>query len=195
MHLIQSSTEYNRILEIFENGFKGSPGMTWMIGNNRSKLKSVLNVFIEEAKLKKGAFITSDGNGAVLYFEVQNHKKSFPLFCKRLYLFFFVLGINNGIKLLRYKKLIDSTRPDRGWLGWFVATDEHAEGTAAAFEIRREMFRIADEVGEPVFVETTIPRVRLLYRAAGYHQYAEVQHPFLDLTIWFMRRDPLPNQN
>ena len=52
----------------------------------------------------------------------------------------------------------------------------------------QEMFRLADETNEPIYVETTNPRVMLLYKKSGYVEYANLKHPYEDLTIWFMKR-------
>ncbi|MGB1039913.1 MAG: hypothetical protein ACPGVD_03495 [Flavobacteriales bacterium] len=190
MNLCENKIERNKILEIFEEAFKDSPGMTWMIANNKKKMKSILKLFIHEASLKKGAFLTKNKSGAVLFFSLQNNTNSTALILRKLYVFFFVVGVNRGIKAIRYKKLINEIRPKEGLLGWLVASNQNISGNEAAYEIKREMFRIADETNQPIFVETTVPRVRKLYRLAGYKEYQSIQHPYEELTIWFMRRDP-----
>ena len=92
---------------------------------------------------------------------------------------------------MRCKKIVDNIRPNTGWFGWLVATDDTAVGNAAAYEIKNEMFRLADESNEPIYVETTVKRVMILYKASGYYEYAKINHPYeKDLTIWFMKRDP-----
>ena len=100
------------------------------------------------------------------------------------------MGIKRGIQALKYKKRIDKVRPKQGWLGWLVATDSTAVGNAAAYEIKNFMFNRSDETNAPVFVETTVPRVRLLYLRAGYTQYASIKHPYHNLDIWFLKREP-----
>jgi hypothetical protein len=79
-------------------------------------------------------------------------------------------------------------------LGWLVATDQDIVGNAAAYEIKQEMFRLADETNEPIFVETTVFRIKQLYERAGYYVYDTLDHPYEDLTVWFMRRDPHPRK-
>lgn len=143
-----------------------------------------------EAIYKKGAFITSDNNGAVLFFPIQQRTFSLKNALRTIYIVLFITGIRKGIQGLRYKKMVAEIRPKTGLLGLLVATDQSVLGNAAAFEIKQEMFRIADENEECIYVETTVPRVRLLYKAAGYIEYAEKQHPYTDLKIWFFRRDP-----
>jgi hypothetical protein len=101
------------------------------------------------------------------------------------------MGFAKGLKALRCKKTVDKIRPDTGWFGWLVATDDTAIGNAAAYEIKNEMFRLADESNEPIYVETTVKRVMVLYKVSGYYEYAKITHPYQqDLTIWFLKRDP-----
>lgn len=195
MKLIQSREDKLRALDILVKAFCESPGMVWMLPGQRStnkKFRKLIALCYHEAEAKNGAFITSDKNGVVLYFRLQNRNVTIQNILRKLYVLFFVTGLKNGLRAMRYRKIVDDIRPKIGWLGWLVATDSDASGNAAAYEIKNEMFRLADETNEPVFVETTVPRVRVLYRAAGYHEYAQLKHPYRDLTVWFMRRDPNP---
>ena len=86
--------------------------------------------------------------------------------------------------------MIDAVRPKKGWYGWFLATDPGVIGTRAGYEIKRDMYRMADETNEPIYVETTIKRIMILYRKIGFQEYARRKHPYENLDIWFMKRDP-----
>jgi hypothetical protein len=189
---IQTTTEKIRAFGILEDSFKDSLGMNWMIRNTKShnSKKTIIRLMYNEAASKNGAFITDDNNGVVLFFQIQNKKFTFNNLCRAIFIFLFITGVNNGLKAIKYKKLIASIRPKSGWLGLLVATDQNSKDRVAAYEIKQEMFRIADEHNECIYLETTVPRVRVLYRAAGYIEYSEIKHPYADLTIWFFRRDP-----
>lgn len=192
MEQIKTVSDKQRALVILEQAFNSSPGMNWMLGKKRSNrsLRTFLSFMYYEAVAKQGAYITSDSNGVVLFYRLQDQRTSFRNGLRKLYVFFFIMGMKNGWKAMRYQRLINKVRPDRGWLGMLVATDTTVKGNAAAYEIKQEMFRIADEQNENIYVETTIPRVRLLYKAAGYIEYDQLKHPYEDLTIWFLKRTP-----
>ena len=57
MKRIHSQKEKQRVLEIFQDAFANSPGITWMTNNNEQKLKIILSYFIEEASIKNGSFL------------------------------------------------------------------------------------------------------------------------------------------
>lgn len=191
MRVVKSKEDKKRVLEIFKDAFVESPGITWMTNSNEKKLDALLSYFIDEAFVKNGVYLTTDNNGAVLFFQIQNRKKSLSIILKRIYLILFILGLKKSLQTFKYKKLINSIRPTTGWLGWLVATDQNVEGNKAAYEIKNEMFRISEESKEPIFVETTVKRVRLLYLRAGYQEYHSIKHPFEDLTIYFMKKEPV----
>ena len=100
------------------------------------------------------------------------------------------MGIKNGARVIRYKKMIDSIRPGSGWFGWLVATESGTIGCAAGYEMKNEMFRMADESNEPIYLETTTKRACMLYKALGYSEYAQLKHPYADINIWFLKREP-----
>ena len=192
MYHIQNNQDKNRALDIMEKAFIGSTGMTWMLRrNNKSNLRIFLSFFFHEVSVKNGAWLTSDRNGVVFFYQLQNQKKSILNVFRKLYVFVFIMGFNKGAKAIHCKAIVDKIRPKTGWFGWLVATDDTAIGNAAAYEIKNEMFKMADESNESIYVETTVKRVMVLYKASGYYEYAKITHPYeKDLTIWFMKRDP-----
>ena len=98
MYLYRNKEEKIRILEILENAFKDSPGVTWMINGNRNKVKNLLKMFVHEASVKNGAYLTKNKNGAVLYFQLQNKDNTISLTFRKLAVLIFVIGIRKGIK-------------------------------------------------------------------------------------------------
>lgn len=190
MQTIKTPFEKERALQILEKAFHQSPGIIWMIGEKQKKIKSFLSMFLMEASVNNGAYLTSDNNGVVLFFQLQHQRSSLLLTLKKIYVLLFIMGLTRGLQAIKYKKMIDEIRPKQGWFGWLVATDSSVVGNAAAYEIKNFMFQSSDDSQEPVFVETTVPRVRTLYQIAGYIEYASMKHPWQNLDIWFFKREP-----
>lgn len=192
MDQIRNKTDKKRAIDIMEKAFINSQGMTWMLKQkNESSLRMFLSYFFHEAAIKDGAWLTTDKNGVVLFYHMKNNKQSIQNIFRKIYVLLAIMGVRNGVKAYRYKKIIDKVRPKDGWYGWLFATDhDETVGVNAAYEIRRETFRIADETNEPIYVETTTKRAMILYKASGYYEYAKINHPYEDLTVWFLKRDP-----
>ncbi len=192
MKLVKTRFEDKRAIQILEDAFIDSPGVYWMVKNpeNLKQRKWIIRLLFYESKAKNGAYLTSDQNGALLFFQVNQKMTSLRLIFLRLYVLFFITGIRNGLNAIRYQKLIASLRPTNGWLGLLVATDKERRTSKTAFEIKHKMFDSSDASNLCIFIETTVPRVRKLYQSSGYVEYAEMKHPFTDLTVWFFKREP-----
>ena len=107
-----------------------------------------------------------------------------------VYLMITVIGIRRGIRALKTRKLMDTVRPAKGWYGWFLAIEKGVNGNLAGYEIKRDMFRMADDRNETIYVETTDERTMQLYKKIGFLEYEVQKHPYEDLNIWFMKREP-----
>jgi len=196
MKLVKTRFEKERAIQILEDAFIDSPGVYWMVKNpeNLKQRKWIIRLLFYESQAKDGAYLTSDQNGALLFFQVNQKVTSLRLIFLRLYVLFFVTGIRNGLNAIQYQKLIASVRPTNGWLGLLVATDKDLRTSKTAFEIKHKMFDSSDASDLCIFIETTVQRVRKLYQSSGYIEYAEIKHPYTDLTVWFFRREPKNQQ-
>lgn len=195
MNHIETELDKSRALEILEKAFKDVPGVMWMIRNkekSQEHLRILLSVCLEEAILKKGAYLTKDRNGIILFYRLQIKPRSITIFFKKLYLLIKVFGIRHGVRVLRSRKMIDTIRPKEGWYAWFIATDKRAGNCVSAFEIKNEIFNISSTTNEPVYAETTVHRIVGIYEKIGFKVYSKMKHPYSNMDIWFLRRDPKP---
>ena len=193
MNQIKNSSDRNRAINILENAFYNVPGIMWMIKstkNRRRDLRIFLSFCFDQTSEKEGAYLTSDKNGVVFFYNLQKKPNKLLDFFRKLYLILMVIGVKTSIRILKTRERVDQVRPKKGWYGWFLATEKETIGIRAAYEIRRDMFRMADETNEPIYVETTIERIRTLYSRIGFYEYAKIKHPYENLNIWFMKRDP-----
>jgi hypothetical protein len=193
MELIKCLEDKNRALDILEQAFSSVAAITWMIQgtkNKRELLREFLAYCYHESAEKQGAYLTSDRNGVVFFYNLRSKSWSVSGLFRKLYLMFVVVGMRRSFEILKTRRMIDNLRPKTGWYGWFLATEMDVKGIRAAYEIKRDMYKMADATGEAIYVETTIERIMVLYRRIGFYEYARRTHPYNGLNIWFMRRDP-----
>ena len=190
MDLIKSASDRDRALDILEKAFLASPGMTWMIKPGRSdRFRMLLRHCYEEAKAYRGHYLTKDRSGVVFFYNLKNKRGSLRLFFRQLTTTLFVTGVRRGIQASEVRRMVDKIRPKSGWCAWLLASDEKP-GNGATNEIRREIFELADQTSEPIYVETTRKRMRLVYERIGFKEYHKVKHPYEETYIWFLKRDP-----
>jgi len=190
VNIIKTKKDKKRALEIFIAGFIDSPGIMWVLKRKTiAARKMTINILFHEGLAKNGAYLTEDKNGALLFYKTEDNRSNFINSLRKLYLILFYAGIRNAYRLIQYRKMISATRPKGALVGFLVATDQNVVGSEAAYEIKREMFKMSKKQNKPICLETSIPRVRKLYKLSGYEEYAAIKHPYEDLTIWFFKRE------
>ncbi|MDX1653421.1 MAG: hypothetical protein R3277_13065 [Brumimicrobium sp.] len=194
MKAITKKREKNRAVEILEKAFINAPGMKWMLPENAGKrsFQRILFYLLSEGIVNNGAFLTDDEKGVVLFHKIQKTPFSLRNFILKTYIFFFVTGIKNGLRALKYQKMVSDIRPKTGWVGILMATDEEVSGISTVYEIKNEAFLLADKSQEYIYVETTNEKAFELYKTAGFEEYHRMNHPYRDITIWFLKRSPEP---
>ena len=190
MILIESYKDKRRALEILNDAFLDTPGIMWVL-KRRSKVskKMTIRVLFYEGIAKKGAYMTSNKSGVLLFFAADN--RGFNIFngFRKVFLVLFFAGIKNGMRLIKYRKIISEIRPKNALVGFLVATDRKVIGSRAAYEINREMTKMGELEKRPICLETSIPRAKKLYVLAGYKVYHTIKHPYEESTIWFLKKE------
>lgn len=194
MKRIQSIDDRQKAFEVLASAFRHSKGMTWMLRNPKCvrSRKSILNFFYSEAHARNGAYITQDKKGVVFLYSQSKTSFSFRRLGQKFHVILFATGIRNGIRSLKYQQLIRKIRPKTGWVATLLACDSTESGIKTAFEIKQEIFQLADRYKQVIYAETTSFRACQLYKIIGYELYHTEKHPYADLTIWFFRREPKP---
>jgi hypothetical protein len=159
---------------------------------NKSEAGKVLalEVLFFEGADKEGVFLSDDGQGAVVFYDINDQRWSWSNARRKALLVLRHAGVASVWRLLKYRRMIAATRPKDAMVGFLVGTDRFAKGTKAIFDIHEGMQKLAKSRNLPICLETTQPRVRRLYQYAGYTEYAVRRHPFVDLDIYFFIKHP-----
>jgi hypothetical protein len=186
-----NTQEIEHARQILTEALKDSMGIHWVM-KNKSELGKILalEVLFYEGADKDGVYLSDDNNGAVVFYDINDSRKSRQNALRKFKLVWRHSGVQSVYRLLRYRKMISSTRPKQAMVGFLVGTDRSVKGTKAIFDIHRGMQDIAANLKLPICLETTLPRVRRLYQFAGYTEYASKTHPYADLEIYFFIKHP-----
>ena len=107
MYLINSSRDIERAQEIFIDAFNDSEGVNWVLKSRSKKAKELtIKVLLHEGVDKKGAYLTDDRNGAVLFYESTNKGFSIRNLLRKAHLVLRYAGLKNTLKLVSYRKSI-----------------------------------------------------------------------------------------
>jgi hypothetical protein len=188
MHLIISATDKQKAIEILAEEYLNANNVTWMFRKKTKRnVRMLFKILFNEAKAKKGAFITESSSGVLFLYRQDIQKQAFANFFLKLYVLLFVAGISRGLKALKWQKTVNSIRPKEGMLGIAFAISNDENKMKTSFEIKREIKVISTESKLTIYAETTVPRIKILYESIGFEVYHEMEHEFADLRVWFLK--------
>lgn len=187
MRLITDKEDETHAVNVLVESYANAPNISWMFTQSQSNLIFFFRTLIKEAVENKSAYLTSDTCG-VLILENQ-HATQFSLgtLFRKLHLILFVLGVKNSFRIIRLNKLKKKIRHSEGYYGSVLAIRKHKSRWKTTLELKREFSIMAKKSHQPIFLETTNPRMFSLYGKLGFTEYHQMKHPYTDLQIYFMK--------
>lgn len=182
-----------RVVEILTQTFENNPGSIWLLRKGVDRRKGIrrlcLYVFYK-ALAHEGVYISSNKMGVAICYRV--NKKRF-LFMELFTMLWFAI---TSISLSRYpevharEKERERQRPVDGNYLYFWFFGVLPNGGDAAMELARELFREADSLTLPIYLETALPRMKPLYERFGFETYHFWEESEKNICFWFMKREP-----
>lgn len=191
MRLITNRQESLIAIDILVETYANAPNINWMFTQSHRNLEYFFYVLIEDAIEKKGAYLTSNNRGVLLFYNLKTKHFSLNSIYRKAYLIFFIMGIKKSIQVIRLNKLKRKYRPKTGFYGAVLAIKNDKFQWETRFELKKEIFILFKTLNLPVYAETTNRRIYLLYKKLGFSKYYEMNHPYADLNIYFMKMDKL----
>lgn len=188
MLLISKSFERKIAIQILAEEYIVADNVTWMLQKKTEQnLKRLFLVIVKEAQEKNGAFLSENNNGVLLIYKQNIQKRLFLNFAWKLYAIFFLTGVAKGIKVLKWQKKVKSIRPKEGWIGVALAIQNDENKMKTAFEFKNALHTLTKNSKLPVYVETTVPRIKDLYESIGFEIYHKRPHDYANRTVWFLK--------
>lgn len=186
-----------KVVKIIEESFINSPSVDWVVSkykNRKKGLKVLAKYAFDIGFLKKGVYLSSDGNAIAICYKnsnkiafLQNHYQKFKLFVG-------AIGFQKMIPVLKRQQYFSQQRPkDRDYFYfWFFGSTNDARGSGSANELQREIFEMANNEQLPIFIETSIRKNRIVYERFGFITYHTWHVEKENIDMWFMKREPEP---
>lgn len=188
---IANKEDANCAIDVLVASYNNAPNISWMFTQSQSKLRNFFSFLIWEAVAKNSVYLTSDKCG-VLILESQGLRHfSLRTILTKIHLILFVVGVKNSLRIVRLNQMKRKVRPNKGFYASVLAIRKHKSRWNTILELKRGFSNIAKELYQPVYLETTNPRTLQLYEKLGFTKYHEMQHPYTNLKIYFMKLSPL----
>jgi len=162
--------------------------------NPHKALKHLITYCYSMVKKENQVFISEDRNTFMLYYRKSRLQKNWADWLNYLYLALRVIGPKKLPAIYKREKLVSAIREKemakRGetdyFYIWFLAQNNKA-GARDLFKAKSFIQTKADEMGLPVFLETTCPRLKRIYEKQGFKIYDSYIDESANVTVWFGR--------
>lgn len=189
MRLIKNKEEATIAVEVLAETYANAPNISWMFEQSRGNLQSLFGMLVKDAIKKESAYLTSNNYGVLLLYDLEAKHFSLSIILRKLHLILFVMGIRKSLQVMRLNQLKRQRRPETGYYGSVLAIKDNESRWRTVLELKREFSILSEKLNQPIYLETTNPRIFSLYEKLGFTQYHKMKHPYTNLDIYFMKMD------
>ncbi len=187
MNVITRQEDTDIAIEVLVQTYVNAPNISWMFKETESNRRYFFGMLVKEAVERRSAYLTSDQCGVLFLEDTQTRPFSLSTILRKLHLIFFVLGLKHSFQIIRLNQIKRKIRPKNGYYASMLVIKNHAHQWKTIFELKKEFTALARNLDQPIYLETTNPRIFSLYEKIGFAKYYEMQHPYADISIYFMK--------
>ena len=190
-------TDKPHMLQMLESAFCDVPGVNWVTGKGRDQAKKrrlLLDYSLELTFQQGEVWISDDGQATMLLFKWHQRKQSLYTIWLQCKIAFLVVGLRRLPEILARERYIQAQRPVKTpyIYCWFIACSPTRNSFESIKDLKDGLFRISAQEQLPIYMETTVPKMRAAYERYGFKTYHSWTRPQRNLQVWFFRRDPVP---
>lgn len=187
MKRIRRLSEARQAAEVLAQCFGQEPNITWMIPAQERPMRWFFASIVADSMAKGGAYLSDNGKGVLLLYDWQNRRTSLRAVLLKVRAALFVLGLRRTQQLLHLQRIKRRYQPATGLYGMALAVLPDSDRWRTGMDLKKGFENIRQATQQPIFAETTIPRVVKLYEHLGLDIYYQMPHPFVpELTVYFM---------
>ncbi|TRX70482.1 hypothetical protein [Carboxylicivirga sp. M1479] len=187
MKLISNKEDAIIASAILAEAYADAPNLNWMFALNHKNFSCFFRVLVEDAINKNGAYLTSNNNGVLLLYNLKAHSFTLINLFRKIYLILFVIGLKKSVQLIKLNKIKRQHRPQTGLYGAVLGLKKGQYTWQTRHELKSDFLKLVERANMPVYIETTNPRIYLLYKSLSFTEYHQMKHPYADLSIYFMK--------
>jgi len=123
-----------------------------------------------------------------------DYKRTFIDYLKYGKMFMKAIRFSQLIPTLKREKYIKSLRPayeDYIYV-WVLGSDPNTTSLRGLADIRDHLFGLSEKLQLPILIETTVEKVRKLYRYVGFEEYHMWEDTEGGINVWFLERKVNP---
>lgn len=137
-----------------------------------------------------GIYLSEDKTTVLFYYKKSQYKRGLIDYLRYGKMFIQAIRPSQLFPTLKREKYIASLRPDYEdyiyvWVLGSVPNNKSLKGLA---DIRDHLFGLSETLQLPILIETTVEKVRKLYRYVGFEEYHKWEDTEAGIDVWFLER-------
>lgn len=181
--------------KVLYNAFIEVPGFLWILKKDKHiklRIQHLISYCLEVSIQKNGAYISEDKQGVALLFESVKKQRWYNFLKGYFFLGQNCIGWDRAWHIYKREKEIQARKPKINHLYfWMLAVNQSENGNSTIIEIRDFCFALSKEKKLPILAETTVKKNLIIYKRYGFEIYDSWYIKQEDITVWFLKRDPI----
>lgn len=180
------------IISIVTRAFEQNPrAVTMMKKKNPARSVRLMTEYAYQLVDKfDGIYLSEDKTTVLFYYKKSQYKRGFIDYIRYGKMFMQAIRPSQLFPTLKREKYIASLRPDYKdyiyvWVLGSVPDNKSLKGLA---DIRDHLFGLSEKLQLPILIETTVEKVRKLYRYVGFEEYHKWEDSEAGINVWFLER-------
>ena len=191
-----NQTDREIIISIVTRAFEQNPrAVAMMKKKNPARSVRLMTEYAYQLVDKfDGIYLSKDKTTVLFYYKKSQYKRGLIDYIRYGKMFMQAIRPSQLFPTLKREKYIVSLRPDYKdyiyvWVLGSVPDNKSLKGLS---DIRDHLFGMSEKLQLPILIETTVEKVRKLYRYVGFEEYHKWEDNEAGITVWFLERKVNP---
>jgi len=191
-----NQTDREIIISIVSSAFEQNPRAVAMMRKKNPARSVRLMTEYAYTLVEKfdGIYLSEDKTTVLFYYLESEYKRTFIDYLRYGKMFMKAIRFSQLIPTLKREKYIKSLRPpyeDYIYV-WVLGSDPNTTSVRGLVDIRDHLFGLSEKLQLPILIETTVEKVRKLYRYVGFEEYYKWEDNEAGIDVWFLERKVNP---
>jgi hypothetical protein len=184
------------VISIVSRAFEQNPrAVAMMKKKNPARSVRLMTEYAYQLVEKfNGIYLSEDKTTVLFYYKKSQYKRGLIDYLRYGKMFIQAIRPSQLFPTLKREKHIVSLRPDyKDYIYvWVLGSVPNNKSLKGLVDIRDHLFGLSEKLQLPILIETTVEKVRKLYRYVGFEEYHKWEDTEAGINVWFLERKVNP---
>ena len=191
-----NKTDREIVISIVTRAFEQNPRVQAMMKkkNSTRSIRIMTAYAYDLVERFDGIYLSKDKTTVLFYYKKSQYRRKLIDYIRYLNMFIRAIRPSQFFPTMKREKYIVSLRPDyEDYIYvWVLASVPNNKSLNGLADIRDHLFGLSETLQLPILIETTVEKVRKLYRYVGFEEYHKWEDDEAGINVWFLERKVKP---